>query len=228
MDSIIFDTGPIISLTTNNLLWVLELLKGDFEGEFYLPQAVKVELVDYPLRTKKFKFEALQVSYMIKKGVFKTVETPQINALAEELKALVNSTYKVRGNWIRLVHYAEMEVLAAAIVLNASAVAIDERTARLLVEDEQRLLQMLRRKMHGKVIVNQKNLKKFKDWVRNVKVIRSVELVTVTYEKGHLDKYLLDGDKARRTLVESLLWGVKLHGCAVTKEEIDELVKLEQ
>ena len=61
MKSLIFDAGPIISLATNNLLWILEPLKNKFDGKFYLTDAVKRELVDRPLETKKFKFEAIQV-----------------------------------------------------------------------------------------------------------------------------------------------------------------------
>jgi predicted nucleic acid-binding protein len=228
MKSIVFDAGPVISLTTNNLLWILDRLHDEYQGEFYLPQAVKVELVDYPLRTKKFKFEALQVSHSIRNGVLKIVETPQIKALAEELKELLNHCCKTRGKWMTFVHYGEMETIAAAIILNADAVVIDERTTRLLVEDESRLLEMLSRKMHAKLIVNESNLKKFKQWVKNLKVIRSVELVTIAYEKGHLDQYLLDVPNARRTLIESLLWGVKLHGCSVTRDEIDDIVRIEQ
>ena len=228
MRSIIFDAGPIISLTTNNLLWLLENLHADYEGEFYITEGVKGELIDYPLRTKKFKFEALQVSQMIRQGVLKVVSTPQIHALADELKNLLNQSFKIRGRWLQIVHVGEMQALAAAIILNADAVVIDERTTRLVVEDDKMLLEMLRHKLRTKLTVNEKNLKKFKEWVKNIKVIRSVELVTVAYEKGHLDKYLLDTPNARRTLMESLLWGVKLHGCSVTRDEIDDIVRLEQ
>ena len=40
MKSLVFDAGPVISLTTNNLLWLLDVLKGDYEGEFYIPEGV--------------------------------------------------------------------------------------------------------------------------------------------------------------------------------------------
>ena len=43
MRSIIFDTGPIISLVTNNMLWLLEPLKKQFKGEFYITKSVKKE-----------------------------------------------------------------------------------------------------------------------------------------------------------------------------------------
>lgn len=214
-------------MTTNNLLWVLDYLKDNFNGDFYIPQAVKQELVDKPLSSKKFKFEALQVSFRIRNAVLSIIETPQITALAEELLELANTTFKVRGNWLKIVHYAEMEALASAIIMNSSAVVIDERTTKLLVEDPDALIRMLGKHLKAKISVNKKNLDKIRQWVKNVKIIRSVELVMVAYEKGIMDKYLLDGKNARKTLIESLLWGVKLHGCAISRQEIDELVALE-
>ena len=54
MKSLVFDSGPIISLATNNLLWVLEPLKNKFNGKFFITQAVKGEIVERPLETKKF------------------------------------------------------------------------------------------------------------------------------------------------------------------------------
>jgi hypothetical protein len=227
MKSLVFDAGPVISLTTNNLLWVLDYLKDKFNGDFYIPQAVKVELVDKPLASKKFKFEALQVSFRINKAVLSVVETPQIKALAEELLELANHSFKTRGNWLMIVHYAEMEVLAAAIILNSSAVVIDERTTKLLVEDPDELAKIFGKMVGSKIYPNQKNLDKLKKWIGGIKIIRSVELVMVAYEKGILNKYLLDTEGARKTLVESLLWGVKLHGCALSRKEIDRLVSFE-
>ena len=225
--SIVFDAGPIISLTTNNLLWALDYLKEEFKGNFYIPKAVYGEIVERPLASKRFKFEALQVSYRIKKAVLQVVETQKTHLLAEELLELANHTFKTRGNWLRIVHFAEMEVLATAIIMQSSAVAIDERTTRLLVEDPDRLVKMLSGKMGSKIFVNKPNLAKLMKWIKDIKVIRSVELVMVAYERGIFNKYLLEGEKADKTLVESLLWGVKLHGCAVSRKEIDDLVAIE-
>jgi hypothetical protein len=227
MKSLVLDAGPVISLTTNNLLWVLDYLKEHFQGDFYLPPAVKNELVDRPLRSKKFKFEALQVSFRLKKAVLSIVETPQIKALAEELLDLANHTFKTKGNWLKIVHYAEMEVLATAIVLNSSAVVIDERTTKMLIEEPESIAKMFGRMLRSKIFTNQKNLDRIRKWTKNIKVLRSVELVLVAYEKGILDKYLLDEADGKKTLIESLLWGVKLHGCALSRKEIDQLVALE-
>ncbi len=70
MKTIVFDTGPIISLTMNNLLGLLEHLKKKSNARFLIPRQVKAELVDNPMNnTKRFMFEAMQVLRIIEKGV---------------------------------------------------------------------------------------------------------------------------------------------------------------
>ncbi len=227
MKSIVFDAGPVISLTTNNLLWLLDYLKEEFRGDFYIPIAVRKELVDKPLKSKKFKFEALQVDFRIRKGVLTTIENPKIKILADELQQLANHIYKVKGNWLNIVHYAEMEVLATCIIKGSKAAIIDELVTRLLVEDPQQLLEIQSRHIRGKVFVDKRNLAKFRNWTKNISVLRSVELLVVAYEKGLLDKYLSEHPNAKKILLESLLWGVKIRGAAISRREIDEIIRME-
>lgn len=47
------------------------------------------------------------------------------------------------------------------------------------------------------------------------------------YEFGLLDKFLTRIPEARKNLLESVLWGVKLNGCAVSREEIEDILKME-
>ncbi|MFC1723655.1 hypothetical protein ACFL0V_05940 [Nanoarchaeota archaeon] len=227
MKSLIFDAGPVISLTTNNLLWVLDYLKEEFKGDFVIPKAVKGELVDKPIRGKKYKFEALQVDFRIRKGVLTVVENPKIKILADELLQLANHVFKVKGNWINIVHYAEMEVLATQIINNANGVVIDERVTRLLIDDPASLKDILGRHLKGKVFVDKRNLTKFRNWTKDISVLRSVELIVVAYEKGFLDKYLSDKKDAKKVLLESLLWGVKIRGASISRREINEIMELE-
>ena len=58
----------------NNLLWLLEPLKKLSKAKFYITKLVKEELVDTPLnKTKKFKFEALQVLHYIENGTLEVI-----------------------------------------------------------------------------------------------------------------------------------------------------------
>ena len=227
MKSLIFDAGPVISLATNNLLWILEPLKKQFNGKFYLTEAVKRELVDRPLETKKFKFEAIQVERLIENGVLEIIDNSFIRNNTPRLLNTANEIFKAYNNYMRIVHFAEMSVIAAAVGLNADAIAIDEKTTRFLIENPKMIVEILRKTLHTSVSINENNLKEFRNTVRNVKTIRSIELVTIAYEHGLLDNYITKIPDARKNLLESVLWGVKLNGCAVSKDEIEQIVKIE-
>ncbi len=227
MKSLIFDAGPVISLATNNLLWIIEPLKERFGGKFYITEAVKRELVDRPLETKKFKFEAIQVEKLIENGTLEIVDNGFIRLETPKLLNLANEIFKAYNNYIKIVHFAEMSVIAAAIGLNADAIVLDEKTTRFLIENPKMIVEILRKTLHVPISINENNLKEFKNTVRNIKAIRSIELVTIAYEQGILNSFITKIPDARKNLLESVLWGVKLNGCAVSKEEIEQIVKLE-
>lgn len=227
MKSLIFDAGPVISLATNNLLWILKPLKDKFGGKFYITDKVKHELVDVPLETKKFKFEALQVQKLIDDRVIEILENEFIKNETPRILRLANEVFRAYGNYIRIVHFAEMSVLAACISTNAEAVVIDEKTTRFLVENPRMVVEILRKNLHTSVYINENNLKEFRNFVKKVKLIRSVELAVVAYELGLLKDYVVNVPQARRNLLEGILWGVKLNGCAVSTDEIQNILKVE-
>jgi len=227
MKSLIFDAGPVISLATNNLLWILEPLKKKFNGKFYLTDAVKHELVDRPLETKKFKFEAIQVEKLIENGVLNIIDNNFITEKTPYLLSTANQIFKAYDYYMKIVHFAEMSVIAAAVNINSDAIVIDEKTTRFLIENPRMAAEILKKTLHTSVSVNENNLKDFNNFAKNLKTIRSIELVTVAYEQGILNNYLTKIPDARKNLLESVLWGVKLNGCAVSRDEIDQIVKLE-
>ena len=227
MKSLIFDAGPIISLATNNLLWVLEPLKKEFNGKFYITEPVKHELVDRPLETKKFKFEAIQVEKLLETGVIEIADNSFIREKTPRLLGTANEIFRAYNNYMRIVHFAEISVIAAAINLNADAIVIDEKTTRFLMENPKMIVEILRKTLHTPISINESNLKEFRNNVNNIRAIRSVELVAVAYELGILDSYITKIPDARKNLLESVLWGVKLNGCAVSKDEIGQILRIE-
>jgi predicted nucleic acid-binding protein len=228
MKPIIFDTSPIISITMNNLLWLFGNLERRFDGKFYITKAVKEELVDKPLNTKKYEFEALQVLQTIKRGIFKVITDNTITEKTKFLLDLANSCFLAHNNPIQIVHFAEIETLAAALHLKSNIIVVDERTTRLLIEDPKKLAFILKHKLHTKITINQKALKEFTRLVKGIKVIRSIEIVTIAYELGLLDSYIPNMPDGRKRLLDSILWGVKLDGCSVSRREIDQIIKLEK
>jgi len=227
MKTIVFDTGPVISFAMNNMLWILDPLKKTFNGDFVITPGVHKELIEVPLNTKKFKFEAMQIMQYIKKGTIEIVDNNMIRKDTLKLMELANKIFKSKGNWIKIVHYGEIEAVAAAINFEAHALVIDERTTRTLLEDPARLKHTMERKLHGKIFVNNTALKEFKKMTKGIRVIRSTEMAVMAFEMGLLDKFLPDLPKPRKELLESVLWAFKLNGCAISQNEIDSVVKAE-
>jgi predicted nucleic acid-binding protein len=226
--TIIFDAGPIISLTTNNLLWILEKLKERYEGDFLITKEVFYELVQVPIESKRFKLEALEVNREINKGTLKVIDHPEIQGIKKELLQLANNCFFARGIAIKLVHEGEIAAVAAAIHYDANAIVIDERTTRELIENPDRLAKHMSRKLETQIDINRKNIDAFRRKVGSLKVIRSIELAVMGYDLGWFDSYLTQDRDARKTLKEALLWGMKMRGASISQEEIDRIVKIEK
>lgn len=222
--TLVFDTGPIITLTTNNLLWILEPLKKKFNGEFCIPSSVKKELIDKPLLSKRFKFEALYVINFIKKGIIKEYNENLI-AKTNLLLNTANQIFITKGNPMKIVQKAEMEALALTSELKASATVIDERTTRLLIENPKKLAKLLSKKLKTKIIINMKALREFQKILGNIKIIRSVDLIIYAYEQKLLDKFIQNNNK--KDLLDALLWGAKTRGCSIAIAEIQKVMKFE-
>jgi len=230
--AIVFDTGPLISLSVNSLLWILVPLKKRFGGDFLIPPEVKQELIDKPIKGKKYQFEALRVNDMLNEGILKLHSSQNLQEKAQELMDIANSCFTVNGTNFQIVQLAEMECIAAGIEVNAEALVIDERTTRMLIEDPWDIQKLLEHKLERKVLVNELKLKEFSQLVKNLKVIRSVELVVAAYRLGFLDRYVTANQKIdkrmKNILLDSVLWALKLYGCAVSAYEINDIVKLEK
>ncbi|MFH1455937.1 MAG: hypothetical protein ABIF40_03235 [archaeon] len=229
MKSIVFDAGTIISLTTNNLLWILEPLKTKYKGEFYIPLSVKRELIDKPFKTKRFKLEALQVLSIINRGVLTIYDDNLLKVEKAQIANLANNMYLTKKRPLTVVHEGEVAAVATALHLKSDALAIDERTMRVLIEDPTLLTKLYKHKLHMNIKIDKKNLKALVDLVHKIKVIRSTEVTMVAYELGLLDNWMKKNGQIERNLTKELLdgflWGLKIRGCSISKEEIAELLK---
>ncbi len=226
MKSVVFDSGPLISLTMNSLLWLLEPLKRDFRGEFLMPEAVKMELVDEPLQTKKFKFEALQIQELISKGTLKVLEDKDTKNETLSLLGIANSCFSAKGQNLTLVHYGEVASVVAAMHRGSSALVMDERVTRELVEHPQHLAGIMEKKLQTRVNVDSSGLAELRRRTGGIRIIRSTELAAVAFEKGLLDRYASQPEQ-RKTVLESVLWGLKLDGCAINERGIKAIIDAE-
>ena len=222
MKSLVFDTSSIITLATNDLLWCLKPMREMFNGEFCIPASVKRELVDVPLKIRRFRFEAMMINKIIGEEL-KVYDVDTGNVLDN-----VNSVYsskenmKVRspGGRIKILDKAEVDALLLADQLKGVYV-VDERTLRMFVEEPENLRRLLENKLHTKISMDSDILKRFR---YKVDIIRSTELMTVALENGLLDHFVKNGNK--KDILDGLLWGLRLRGCAISTEEINDMIKL--
>jgi len=231
MRYLVLDSSTIINLALNNLLWILEPLRRQYGGEFYITPEVKKEIVDVPLTIKRFKLEAMQILDEITKGNIKIYDKEDLSAETEELSRIANQIFIGKKNYMKVIDEGELSAIVLARKIQADALIIDERTTRLLIESPNMLTLLFRKKLHTNIQVEQKNLKAFAQKAGALPILRSVELGVAAYEMGILDKYIPQEKRAKKELqkelLDGLLWGMKLKGCAVSEKEMEEILKEE-
>jgi len=226
MKRLIFDSGPIITLSTTNLLWLLEPLKQRFGGSFAITETVYNELVGHPFEIKRFKFEALQIKELIEKNVLEILPSQPFKERTERILNLANNSFEAHRQPITLVQRGEAETLAACVLANADGIVVDERITRMMLEQPEDLAEMLSHRLHTRVFHNQQAGTEMQRIAGKPKILRSAELVLLAYEAGLLDRFKVRLKNVEYELLDSLLWGVKLHGCAITPEEIENLLRI--
>jgi len=222
--AVIFDSGALISLSMTGLLGLLAELKKGFDGKFLITAEVKEEVIDTPLKIKRFELEALRAKRLLESDVVELPESvgvsdEDISKKTGEMLDFANSMYSGGGKDLHLVDLGEASCLALSAILRdrgvKNVIVIDERTTRMLVERPQNLNKFLGKKLHVKVNVNEKNLDAFK----NFQIIRSPELAYVAYKKGFV--------KMKGALVlDALLYALKFKGASISDDEIEEMKRM--
>jgi len=145
MKFIILDAGPLISLTLNGLLHTLEILKSKFpEIVFLITPSVKREVIDKPIKVKKYELEAVKIQTLLDK---KTISLStdfflniRIDKETQRILNLANNLIKADKNSIQIVHEGEASCLALSRLCNCeNLIVIDERVTRLLTESPENL-----------------------------------------------------------------------------------------
>ncbi len=230
MKVLIFDSSALISITINNLLDKLRELKKHYRGEFFITNEVKREIVFTPINNKKFKLEALQLANFIANDNLKVYDEDLSNK-TNYLLTLANSIYTAQDNCIQILQKGEVESLALASIINADALVIDERTTRLLIEDALKLKHLLENKLHTKVTIDKDNLLYFKKETKNVKIIRSSELMIIAFELNLFENYKKVKNiikDYKKELLEGILYGLRFNGCSISIDEINNVLRFER
>jgi len=218
---LIFDSGAIISLAMNGLLYILKKLKIDTDIKFVISKQVKEEIIDVPIQIKKYELEALSIQQLINDKILESpsvlgIDENEVNSETSRFMEIANNMYLAQGERMRIVSKAESSCIALSILLTRrkidNLVVIDERTIRMLCENPENLQELYEKKLHTDVTMTYKKATDV-----NCKIIRSSELAYIAYKKGLIE--IKDG----KQLLDALLYAVKFKGCAISTEEIDEI-----
>ncbi|HLP79858.1 MAG TPA: hypothetical protein VK158_04445, partial [Acidobacteriota bacterium] len=208
---LVFDTGPIITLTMNGLLSMLPKLKQLFAGDFLITKAVQQELIERPLQTKSHKLEAFHVQPFIETNVLSVTDSAKVQLKKQELAALANNTFFAYGNPIQIVHEGELECLALLLTMGGTTLVVDERTTRYLIETPSKVADRMEFKLHTKVTIDKNNYEKLKSMLAGLRTIRSVELLLVAFEQGLFSDELNKTQQIpqnKKQYFEGLVWGL--------------------
>lgn len=223
--AIIFDASTLISLSMNGLLDVLEKLSKEFKGRFLITNSVKWEVIDRPIKIKKFELEALRIKKLLDEKVLELpsslgIKREEIEKRTSKILEVANSIFVSKKRDIQLIHDGEASCLVLSRMLLDKkiphVIAIDERTTRMLGEKPKNLKKLLERKMKTKVKIDKNDFKYF----RGFRFIRSSELMYVAWKKGLIDL------KDHGSVLDALLFAVKFKGCAISEDEIKEIKRI--
>lgn len=216
MKTIILDSSSIISMSLNNLLEILRLLKKNFNVRFLITPEIKKEVVDNPLEIKRFELEALMVMKLIDEKVIE-ISAQNIEDETKRFYDAANSMYSAEGENLRLLHSGESSCLALSSLIPDSVIVLDERTTRMLCENPDNLRKLMKNKLHVNVNMDRQTAGLFSKF----KILRSSELAYIAL-KNKLLQFPVPEEKA----MDALLFALKYKGCAISWEEIEEIKHL--
>jgi hypothetical protein len=99
-----------------------------------------------------------------------------------------------------------------------------------VLENPDKVIDLLQKRMHTLPSVNTSTLSIIRKKIGHIHVLRSTELATIAFEAGILKNYVADPTSVRQPkaeLIDAILWGLKLNGCAISEKEIKQIVKIE-
>jgi hypothetical protein len=221
---IIFDASTLITIAMNGLLEELKMLKKLFKGKFIIPEEVKYEIIDRPIKIKRFELEAMKLQNLLEDGIIELpsslgIDSKRVSKETEVLMSIANTTFEGKGKNIHLIDLGETACLVLSKILDErkiqNVVAVDERTTRMLCEKPENLKELLQKKLKIRINSDQENYHHFAGF----RFIRSAELVYFAYKKGIIRW-------KNKDILDALLYAVKFKGCAISEDEIQEIKKL--
>ncbi len=225
MNSIVFDSSAVISISEKCFIEILEKLANSSKAEFLIPRSVYYEIVEHPLQIKRFELNAIRIKKAVDSGWLKVM--PRDEETQRQMQKIIetaNNVFFANGKPINLIQEGEAEAFALAKKTGAKAIAIDERTARMLLEDPMRLKQRLERGIEKKIVFDNQKISELKKMLSGIEIVRSSELIALCFEKG----FFADELGQTKQALEAALFAMKYSGCSVTEKEICDYLKTQR
>lgn len=221
--TIVVDSSSLITISDNCMIKIIKHLAEMEKIKFIVPESVYDESVLKPLRIRQYELNAVRIKDAVEEGYIKVAKTSQV--IQKTMQAIEGISEKIctaNGKPLKLIQLGETEALALAKEINARVVLVDERTTRMLIEEPQNMRGFLERRHHKQINIDPDFAKKFMDMFKEIKIIRSVELIALAYESGAFSQEVHKSKDA----LEASLWAAKFAGCAVSEEEIKDYLDL--
>ena len=215
MAKIICDSGALISLSDTCLIKVVAFL-AQRGAQFVVPRVVVDEIVNTPLQIKRYAFSAVRLRKAIDDGDIKVVNSDV--SLMQRLLDAANTIYSIRGKPLKIFHGGEADCLAAYFANKCDALAIDEKTTKLLIEDPEKLHKAIAGEYGASISVNQTALTEFTKLTKGVQILRSSDLTAIAAKRGYFNSF----NARRAEAFHSAIYAIKNAGCSLSDGEIAE------
>ena len=221
--AVLCDSSSIITLVDSCLGGIFNFLGEKTGVDFFITPGVKSEIIDRPLsiKMKAYQLSALRMKRMLEEGKLNMINA-ETSSLTDRIMKLANNMFFIGNKPIHLIDWGETDLIATAELLNIDVLLVDERTTRMLIEAPFRIKEHLEEELNTSIGLNEPNFRDFEQHVKGIRVIRSVELIGVAYERGFFDDFKED----RKRALEAALYKAKYSGCSVRFDEIEKLLRI--
>ncbi|MFH1588250.1 MAG: hypothetical protein ABIA76_02865 [Candidatus Diapherotrites archaeon] len=222
MKRIVMDSSTIICLSEKCLTPILSNFVQKNNIELIVPSSVYRESVKKPMQIRRFELNALRIKKLVDEGLIKLAPPDgETEERKNEILELANNVFWAGNHPFRLLHEGEAEMLALLKQFKTSFAAVDERTARMIIESPKRLKQILEKRNNQSFSVDKDSLDKLNDVIGKANFVRSAELMVMAFRQGLFCSDLSEEFES----LKATLYALKFAGCAISSEEIDSLTE---
>jgi predicted nucleic acid-binding protein len=219
----VIDSGTLITVSSTCLINVFKKFVKHNKLELVVSSEVTEESVWKPIHNKRFALNAARIKFLFNSDTIEVIApTKEIRFVEKKILDLANSAFSTSFGPITIIQNGEAEALAIAKINNAEILFVDERTTRSLLENPLRLKQVLEKRQHKKIRMNEEKVHELQKMFANLKIFRSIDVIAFAYEQGLFEGELDSG----KLELEAALYAAKFAGCAVSEREIVEYLKL--